>query len=666
MESEKDKTASSRLTALDGIRGLAILLVFFNHINSGPIIQAVPESLKFIFSGLFSSGVTGVSLLFILSGFLMAYIYPDPDNKTAFLQKRYTRIFPLFLSMATVMMIFRLMPELAWYMRLGIIAIVPIIGHLIWVYGVKKIASYTFSRMLFFGFVLLQLATVVWYGFWLMKHPAVYLNQLLPTAIRESSIYLTNATLTLPLGDYIPMLDGVYWSLGSEVLFYILYPLLAVPLVIFVRGKSRIVQLLIFFSLIPFFMGVHLLSNRIFASQMLQFPLFFYFATGIALGYIYKQKRSWLEMITAKLNPYLSGLLFIISIALVHVTVNVAPDAIVPWVRILWAIPLTLLIGMSLIPNNLLARISSHRVLTYLGTISYSIYLSHTAIIDTAKKIYTPTSALTNILFIVIVLLVVIAVATYLYKLLELPYFMKTADTKKVGNHGWNPMKMRKAVLLITALTGLYFIAIFFGYQSNFNLTSMEHPVSREVITTPQISENQKTISLHKSPQVIMQIPARENNLGIITMNLNYSFLDLPEDLSLKGKQQELIFKVKEAGAIDWYATSTYKPVEIGISPQHPFGFPLIIDSKGKTYEIELSLADTRLSESIDINIADSTARTVHQLDKSQLLKDPKQLVALAQNRLTNVINHKEAQYTFLLFLPLLGLLVIGSLKKSK
>src|SRR5579872_2659339 len=84
----EQNSTSARFHALDGIRGLAILLVVLNHVNSGYISSVMPSWLDQI---IFDSGVTGVSLLFVLSGFLMTYIYPNPQSGLHFLQKRYTR-----------------------------------------------------------------------------------------------------------------------------------------------------------------------------------------------------------------------------------------------------------------------------------------------------------------------------------------------------------------------------------------------------------------------------------------------------------------------------------------------------------------------------------------------------------------------------------------------
>jgi peptidoglycan/LPS O-acetylase OafA/YrhL len=79
----------SAIPALDGVRGFACLLVFFNHLINQNIL-----------SGLQSFGQLGVMLFFCLSGFLMAYHYMPGERNVrywlAFLTRRMFRIYPLF------------------------------------------------------------------------------------------------------------------------------------------------------------------------------------------------------------------------------------------------------------------------------------------------------------------------------------------------------------------------------------------------------------------------------------------------------------------------------------------------------------------------------------------------------------------------------------------
>src|SRR5579872_4896216 len=129
---EKDKL---RLSALDGLLGFAIILVFLNHINTSFIQGLLPQ---WLFGWIWSNGVTGVTFLFILSGFLMSTIYPHPKSAASFLQKRYTRIFPLFLTMCVVMFVGGITNTQSPLFFLEILFGCAISTYIVWVFIVKK------------------------------------------------------------------------------------------------------------------------------------------------------------------------------------------------------------------------------------------------------------------------------------------------------------------------------------------------------------------------------------------------------------------------------------------------------------------------------------------------------------------------------------------------
>jgi peptidoglycan/LPS O-acetylase OafA/YrhL len=90
-----------RLTALDGLRGIAILLVIVNHIPLNIWYDSVSLRFHPFLDLLLVNGKVGVSILFLLTGFLMAWLYPRPKSKVAFWSRRYARLFPAFLVMVT-------------------------------------------------------------------------------------------------------------------------------------------------------------------------------------------------------------------------------------------------------------------------------------------------------------------------------------------------------------------------------------------------------------------------------------------------------------------------------------------------------------------------------------------------------------------------------------
>lgn len=100
----------SRVPELDGLRGLAILMVISYHVTilAGPFAKS-----RFLYLSLVqaaSMGWAGVDLFFVLSGFLITSILlrtrRDPHYFKNFYARRILRIFPLYYLFVAVMFIF--------------------------------------------------------------------------------------------------------------------------------------------------------------------------------------------------------------------------------------------------------------------------------------------------------------------------------------------------------------------------------------------------------------------------------------------------------------------------------------------------------------------------------------------------------------------------------
>ena len=93
------RVASPRILALDGIRGLAMILVLVWHFLSCQVRTTPGSSIAYMMK-LLSYSWAGVDLFFVLSGFLIGGILLDqrssPNYFIPFYLRRACRIFPLY------------------------------------------------------------------------------------------------------------------------------------------------------------------------------------------------------------------------------------------------------------------------------------------------------------------------------------------------------------------------------------------------------------------------------------------------------------------------------------------------------------------------------------------------------------------------------------------
>ncbi len=97
---------SRRIPALDGIRGLAIILVTLYRFNIGP---AYHDGIGGALFGALKFGYLGVDLFFVLSGFLITGILYDAKQQSRYFRNFYARralrIFPLYYGFLFAMLV---------------------------------------------------------------------------------------------------------------------------------------------------------------------------------------------------------------------------------------------------------------------------------------------------------------------------------------------------------------------------------------------------------------------------------------------------------------------------------------------------------------------------------------------------------------------------------
>ncbi|MGA7520946.1 MAG: acyltransferase [Acidobacteriaceae bacterium] len=122
--SRKREPSSERVPVLDGIRGVAILLVMFFHFWENGTTRFGSQLWLRLYAYVAGMGWSGVDLFFVLSGFLITGILYDARNSRhyfrVFYGRRTVRIFPLYY--AALIFFFVLVPFLLAHVHHGVSA----------------------------------------------------------------------------------------------------------------------------------------------------------------------------------------------------------------------------------------------------------------------------------------------------------------------------------------------------------------------------------------------------------------------------------------------------------------------------------------------------------------------------------------------------------------
>jgi peptidoglycan/LPS O-acetylase OafA/YrhL len=314
----------SRFPALDGIRALAVTMVFLDHFGGGSHGGRVLRMLNVVRG----YGFTGVDLFFVLSGFLITGILYDTRNDSKFFlrffARRSLRIFPVFYLIVVALLL--LTPVMHYQWRAG---------HLLFlVYMGNFLANHDFS----------------YYSVMSANHPA-------------AKVFL-----------------GHFWSLCVEEQFYLLWPLVVWK----VRDRIRLIWVCIGVSLLALALrgAMYVAAGPVHAETWIVRTLPFRMDTlliGALLALFLRGPHAdrWQR---ACRWIFLTSLCFVI---LIFKFITVYDSA---WLLTI-GLTLTAttgfgLIGMTLRSGSTCFRIFYRRPLRILGKYSYGFYLYHVLFAD--------------------------------------------------------------------------------------------------------------------------------------------------------------------------------------------------------------------------------------------------------------------------------------------
>lgn len=197
---------------------------------------------------------------------------------------------------------------------------------------------------------------------------------------------------------------------------------------------------------------------------------------------------------------------------------------------------------------------------------------------------------------------------------------------------------------LFLFLFWLFFSEVF-SPLSSFSVVVYNH--HRENFTTYHKGE------LLKGQKVDGEFVAQENNLGIVAVRF-HTYERINSD--------SLIFRIKQKGSPTWYYQNLYKVNQFQPEKLFTFGLPVISDSKGKVYDIELESTKGKRNDAVAISTQEPVFVSKYSFSKSIIIHNPKQFFRLMYLKTTNLLSDYEFYpNSFLFLLPLLFYILLRS-----
>lgn len=184
-------------------------------------------------------------------------------------------------------------------------------------------------------------------------------------------------------------------------------------------------------------------------------------------------------------------------------------------------------------------------------------------------------------------------------------------------------------IKLITALSLICLWIALLGIQiliveKSFTLISENY--SKNVF---DLGDNQSDVSARKFSATFT---SKDDYLGIVSINF---------DQRNKITSGNMLFRIKEVGDREWYYENIYDVRQLNDLSFYPFGFPIIDNSDGKNYEIEVELTETH-SKYAELKLSKNSPAitTLHKYPKEPLIESRASFAAFLYKRVLNIIHN--------------------------
>lgn len=584
-----------RLASLDGLRGFAALSVVLSHAGFNP--QAIIDSpvANYVFR-IFSAGTYSVQILFVLSGFLMAYLYPVVTDTVSFLAKRYLRIMPIYAVIVWYLWLSRLGFVSQWWQHALLLVGLAVAVHAAWrlLHQLQERWQWL-GKVLLGGFLGFQ---TLYLGFSLFVLPVILQRPDLSVEWRELFTMLANLTHTTYFNRPPLVMSGVFWSLSAEIAFYVLYPFVVVPALVMVKRWGWVVATLLTLASLKIILDLDTASLAIMSVQGMFLSRATGFVVGVCLGTWYlSQGKSWQKAEQLLSHPVVNLILFgVLAFSLAFEW----PDRfhqIRPYVSLHYlglSVLFGVIIAAAISQKSLLYRFFSAKWLTFLGLISYSLYLIHSEVIHLLhlefSKMFGLSANEVMLLGLVASVVCSVIVSWGLFKIVEALYFWSRKPSFKTQAKIVPSFQPRP---LIVIAMGLVLSGILVAwYAGSYSPTLMVH---KQSLSKPWGSE---LLVTEKYP-VELDFQSDQPQLSAVFLTMFYA-RDPQTVRTALTEQVSLKFELFDAAGQRLFESSR-SPLLVEGTPHFPFGFPTLLDSQGKSYKIRLSLMQADPSDQLFI-----------------------------------------------------------------
>jgi hypothetical protein len=201
-----------------------------------------------------------------------------------------------------------------------------------------------------------------------------------------------------------------------------------------------------------------------------------------------------------------------------------------------------------------------------------------------------------------------------------------------------------KKLLIIGIIVFSWIVLTATYLYSASNLTTISSNLSDNVLTRKTFNE------LLKGDKITGMFTVPQNFLG----QLSVRFYNYDRKIN-----DEVIFRIKEENSSSWYYEHVYETNQFLPNGLFPFGFPVISDSKGKTYLFEVESVKGALDNAVTLSRMEPLVALSFKYPISLLIKDKKVLLEFVSNKIVYTKVDRDFIVSFFTYVNFIFLFVL-------